>query len=117
MSKSSVFDLGVKAEQLYFNIFDITTSRDHYPVRHRRLADKLQEYALEIHSNIIDANSLKNDNPQRFVLQTSVISTCDKLLSLTKYSVYAKLISFATSEKWTGLIHDIKYMTLAWRKT
>ena len=115
------FEIGSKAEQLYFKVFDATTNRQHYPVRFRRLADKLQEVSLEIYSDLMDANSFKTDTIQhrtaRFDLQTKAITKCNKFLSLTKYSLHAKLISFATSEEWTQLAHDVKFMSLAWRKT
>lgn len=115
------FEIGNEAEQLYFSVFDLTTNRNRYPVKFRRLADKLQEYALDIHSDVLDANSFKTDSMQhkvkRYDLQTSAITKCNKFLSLVKYSLHAQLISFSTSEKWTSLVHDIKYMTLAWRKT
>ena len=115
------FELADKAEALYFSVFDITTSRNHYPVRFQRLASRLQECALDIHSNILDANAFKSDSAlhraKRFDLQTSAITLCNKFMSLTKYSLQANLISSATSEKWAALVHDIKCMTLAWRKT
>lgn len=115
------FELAEKSEQLLFSIFDITTNRAHYPVKFRRLGDKLQEYSLEIHGEILDANAYRADTPRhqakKFELQTSIITKCNKLMSLIKYSLYAHLISYSTSEKWTALVHDIKNMTLAWRKT
>lgn len=43
MSDEIKFEIGNKAEQLVFNVFDITTNRNHYPVKFRRLSDKLQE--------------------------------------------------------------------------
>lgn len=114
------FEIGNKAERLYFEVFDTTTNRKHYPVKFRRLADKLQECVLDIYCDLIDANSFKTDTPQhkaaRYDLQTKAITHCNKFLSLTRYSLHAKLISFATSEKWTELAHDIKFMSLAWRK-
>lgn len=121
MSEDIKFEIGNKAEQLLFSVFDITTNRNHYPVKFWRLSDKLQEYALDIHSDVLDANSFKTDSPlhkaKRYDLQTSAITKCNKFLSLTKYSLHAHLISFATSESWTNLVHDIKFMTLAWRKS
>lgn len=121
MDDNIKFEIGNKAEQLYFSVFDLTTNRQHYPVKFRRLADKLQEYALDIYSDVLDANSFKTDSYEhkrkRWDLQTSAITKCNKFLSLTKYSLHAKLISVATSEKWTELTHDIKFMTLSWRKT
>ena len=114
------FEIGNKAEQLYFSVFDITTNRSHYPVKFRRLADRLQEYALDIHSDLLDANAYKHDTLQhttrRYDLQTSAITKCNKFISLVKYSLNSRLISVATAEKWTGLVHDIKFMTLAWRR-
>lgn len=114
------FEIANKAEKLYFSVFDYTTNRQHYPVRFRRLGDRLQEYALDIHSDLLDANSFTADTIQhkakRYELKTSAITKCNKFLSLTKYSLHAHLISFATSEAWTELVNDIKFMTLAWRK-
>lgn len=121
MSDERKFEIGEKSEQLYFKVFDLTTNRQHYPVKFRRMADKMQEYALEIHSDILDANSYTSGSPahkqKRYDLQTCAITKCNKFLSLTKYCLHAHLISFATCEEWTNLVHDIKYMTLAWRKT
>lgn len=123
MNKENKFEIEVKAEKLYFIIFDLTTNRKHYPIKFRRLADKLQECALDIYGDILEANALPNNNntvdgrQKRWLLQTGVITKCNKLLSLTKYSLYAHLISAATSEKWVAMTNDVKFMTLRWRKT
>lgn len=115
------FELAKKSEELYFSIFDITTNRDHYPVRHQRLSARLQDYALDIHGDILDANAYRADTPaqkmKRYEFQTKAITDCNKLMSLVKYSLHAHLISYATSELWTELVHSIKNMTLAWRKS
>lgn len=120
MSEETKFLIGEKAEILYTEVFDLTTNRQHYPVKFRRLADKLQEYALDIHSDIMDANSYPTDTSnhkqKRYDLQTSAITKCNKLASLVKYSLHAHLISFSTSEKLIALIHDVKFMAFAWRK-
>ena len=114
------FEIGDRAEKLYFDVFDLTTNRSSYPVKFRKLSDRLQEYSLDIYSDLLDANAYKSDTIQnkqkRFDLQTSAITKCNKLASLVKYSLHAHLISVATSERWISLIHDIKYMSLAWRK-
>lgn len=120
MSEEQTFEIGDKAEKLYFEVFDLTTNRNSYPVKFRRLADRLQEYALDVYSDVMNANSFKTDSIQhrqsRYDFQTSVVTKCNKILSLTKYSLHTHLISAATSEKWSKLAKDIKYMTLAWRK-
>lgn len=120
MSDETKFLIGEKAEILYTNVFDLTTNRQHYPIKFHRLADKLQEYALDIHGDVMDANSYPTDTPnhrqKRYDLQTGAITKCNKLASLVKYSLHAHLISFSTSEMLTELIHDVKFMVLAWRK-
>lgn len=119
MNEESTFELANKSEALFFSVFDITTSRSHFPVKYQRLSCRLQDCALDIHGFIMDANGLKTEaqKAERFKLQTKVISKCNHLASLAKYSLHAQLISCATSELWIGLVHDIKYMTLAWRKS
>lgn len=87
------FELAKKSEELYFSIFDITTNRDHYPVRHQRLSARLQDYALDIHGDILDANAYRADTPaqkmKRYEFQTKAITDCNKLMSLVKYSACA----------------------------
>jgi len=118
--KNTKFEIGDKAETLYFDVFDRTTNRKNYPVKFRRMADKLQEFSLDIYSYLLDANSFsgvsEENRRRRYTLKTRAITCCNKFLSLTKYSLHAHLISAATSETWTNLAHDIKFMTLAWRK-
>lgn len=120
MNTESKFEIANKAERLYFSIIDITTCRQHYPVRFRRIADKLQECSISIYCNIIDANSytteLYEQKRKKWDCQTQAINECNKLLSLIKYSLHANLISAATSEKWTSAVCDVKYMTLHWRE-
>lgn len=121
MTEEIRFEIGNKAEKLYFSVFDMTTSRQHYPVKYRRMADKLQETSLNIFEYLYDANSIKIDTAQhkekKFDLQTSTITECNKLLSMIRYSIHANLISVSVGEQWANLAHDIKFMTLAWRKT
>lgn len=120
-NEESKFKIGEKSEKLYSSVFDLTTSRKHYPVKFRRLADTMQKYALEIHSNVLDANSFPTDTPAhralRFDAKTSAISNCNKLFSLIKYSLSKQMISSASCAELSELCHDVKYMTLAWRKS
>ena len=113
------FVIGDKAKELMTNILDITTSRNHYPVRYKRVSDKLQECALNIYCFANDANGIVANSQTRkdrkYDLQTDVVTNCDKLLAFIEYSLYAHLIGGTTCEKWIGLVKDIKYMTLSWR--
>lgn len=116
---TNALNIGIKSKDLLTRVFDATTSRNKYPVKFRRLADKLQECVLEIHCAAMDANNIKADTPRRkeckYDLQTKVVAGCEKFLSLTEYSLHARLIGAMTSECWAGLATDIKYMTLSWR--
>jgi len=120
MSNENKFLIGNKAEKLYFDILDKTTNRKKYPVKFRRLADKLQETSLEIYSCVIDANEITPNTLSRkqckFDMQTNAISGCKKLNSLIKYCLHSSLISNAVGEYWSSLATEIKKMTLAWRK-
>lgn len=113
------FVIGDKSKELLTKVFDLTTSRNHYPVKFRRLSDRLQEYALNIHANVVDANSIKADTQNRkenrYDIQTSAISNCDKFMALVEYSLHSNLLSGKTSEELTRLAMDVKYMTLSWR--
>lgn len=114
-----VFGIGDKSKDLLNRVLDATTNRKKYPVKFRPLIDRLQEIVLDIHCFALDANSIKADTQKRkdcrYDLQTQVVSCCDKFLSLTEYSLHAKLISASTCDTWSGLATDIKYMTLSWR--
>lgn len=114
------FLLGDKAEKLYFSVLDETSNRKHFPVKFRRLADRMQEYALDIHSDIMEANGMRTDSVsnkvRRYDTQTRVITRCSKFMSLVKYCLHAKLIGSSLAEQWAEMINDVKYMTLAWRK-
>ena len=113
------FLIGDKACELMTSVLDITTSKSHYPVRFRRLSDRLQECAIDIYCFSEDANGVKTDTQKRvearYDLQTKVISCCNKFQKLAEYSLHAKLIGGTTCDKWSSLATDIKYMTLAAR--
>lgn len=115
------FEIGDMAEKLLFSVFDETTNKDSYPYKTRRLADRLQEYVLNIHSDVMDANGIRMDTQKhkdiRFDLQTRAITTINKFLALTKYSIHAGRIDTDKGGEWSDTATSIKRMTLAWRKS
>lgn len=122
MGSPGKFEIGDKAEKLLFSVFDLTTNRKSYPVKYRRLADFLQMTCLNIASAINKANLAKQSGApdwreRRVVLQTTALGELENFQLVAKYSLHAGLISAATAELWSGMAHDIKYMTLAWRKS
>lgn len=76
-----------------------------------------KEYGFALFDDSIkEGDIVLCDSENGYDLQTSAITKCNKLASLVKYSLHAHLISFSTSEKLIALIHDVKFMALAWRK-
>ena len=113
------FTIGEKAKELMTSILDITTSRSHYPIKFKRVSDRLQECALNIYCLSVDANGIvantQGRKDKKYDLQTEIVTNCDKLLSFAEYSLNTHMISGSICEKWTGLAKDIKFMTLSWR--
>lgn len=120
MSDDNRFLIGDKAEKLYFDILDKTTNRKKYPVKFRRVADKLQEVSINIYTSVVGANEITPNSESRkqyrFDFQTEAVASCKILNSLIKYCLHSKLISSATAEKWSNAATEVKKMTLAWRK-
>ena len=120
MALNNPFQLAIKAKALWFDVFDLSTNRKHYPVKYTKLTGLLQEISHGISSDIEDANSFHPANTERrkqnrFDAQTRAITGCNKLLDLLEYSYHANLISSAKFEELSGNVSDIKNMTLAWR--
>ena len=121
MGEPEKFEIVDKAEKLMYHVLDMTTNRKNYPVKYRRVADHLQLFGINLVSYIVSANTIWSSTAEskrrKAELQTQAIAELDKFLLLAKYSLHANLISAATAEKWTALAHDVKYMTIAWRKS
>lgn len=111
------FKIGKKAETLIAYTFDVTTNRKKYPVKFRRLVDRMQLYALDIFDYVMDANEcdIYTELPERRRLQTKAINTCNRIMVLINYCLSKNLISAATCEEWTEHVCNVKYMTISWR--
>lgn len=111
------FKIGKKAEIVITYTLDVTTNRKSFPVKYRRIVDRMQIYAFEIFDNVMDANEcdVRTDALERRRLQTRAISICNRLLVLINYCLAKNLISSATCEAWTEHVCNVKYMTLHWR--
>lgn len=111
------FKIGKKAEIVITYTLDVTTNRKNFPVKYRRIVDRMQIYAFEIFDNVMDANECDvcTEALERRRLQTRAISICNRLLVLINYCLSKNLISSATCETWTEHVCNVKYMTLHWR--
>lgn len=113
-------ELGVifKAIKLMEDSIRITSNRKRYPVKYIQIIKRIQNTAIDIYEQLIDANRLKLDanKTERFMLQTKAITSCDKLSCYVEISLRLELIGIGVVEKWQKEINDVKYMAIAWRK-
>jgi hypothetical protein len=114
MNDGKDFKLLIKAKELATHTFIITSNCNHYPKKYRfTLVDKMQNKALMIVNSIIEANQMESKRE----LQRNVIMCCDELLFYIELSVQLGITSAIKIEYWSGLVSDIKFMTLAWMKS
>jgi len=109
----------IKAKELATYTVKTTSNCNHFPKKYRfSVVDKMQNHALEIYENLVEANRQKfeNGNDARRELQTKAITKCDLLLYYIELALDLKIISNGRVEFWSGLVKDVKHMTLAWRK-
>ncbi len=109
----------IKAAKLAEHTFQITGNKKRYSEKHKMLAFKIQECALDIYRNLHTANSLKMEIPdqmnERLTLQTKAIAACDELACMVEMSLNMGRIGTDTSAVWQKLITDVKYMSISWR--
>lgn len=99
--------------------YTITANKKRYPCKYRILVERIQNECMNIYSYLMDANrvDINNLKKDRLLLQTKAINSCDKLSCYAELSMNLNLIGSNTIMNWQKLICDIKYMTIAWRKS
>lgn len=99
--------------------YTITANKKRYPCKYRILVERIQNECMNIYSYLMDANrvDINNLKKDRLLLQTKAINSCDKLSCYAELSMNLNLIGSNTTMNWQKLICDIKYMTIAWRKS
>lgn len=108
-----------KSIELMQYTYTITANKKRYPCKYKILVERIQNECMNIYSYLMDANRLEinSSKKDRLTLQTKAINSCDKLSCYTELSMNLNLLGSSTIEKWQQLICDIKYMTIAWRKS
>lgn len=113
-------ELGVilKAKELAKHTMILTSNANRYPKKYRfSLVDKIQNKALEIYEMLMEANrtNLQSNKRERLELLTKAITRCDQLIYYIELSYELHIINGNSMEHWTGLVCDVKYMTIALR--
>ena len=108
----------VKAKELAVHTFKLTSNCNRYPKKYRHsLVDRMQIRSLEIYETLLEANRINNMTHkwQRCEMITRAITLCDELLFYIELSMNLELLNDKSTEYWSKMVTDVKYMALAWR--
>lgn len=108
----------VKAKQLAVHTFTLTSNSNRYPKKYRHsLVDRMQLKSLDIYEKLFEANRINNrvNKALRCETITQAITCCDELLFYIELSMELKLLGGDSAEYWSKMVHDVKYMAIAWR--
>lgn len=113
------FDIIDKVVDLLDYTLMMTSNKKRYPPKYKEIVRYIVRINLDIFDCLTDANDLdiKTERNRRIRLQTKGIHYCDKLSKLAELSYRHKLIGSDTLCNWQKRIGDVKYMTMAWRKS
>lgn len=107
----------VKAKSLTVHTIKVTSNCKKFPKKYRfTLCDRMQNKAMTIYESLLEANrTLLSNKSERSNLQTKAILNCDELLFYIEMCLELQIIQPNSAEYWSGLVSDIKHMTIAWR--
>jgi hypothetical protein len=120
MEDSKELKVITKAMELVKHSYTLTSNCNRYPKKYRfSLVDRIQLKSMDIYEKLMEANRMQivEERAERSKLQTEAITCCDELLFYIELSKELELISWNSTEYWSKLVTDVKYMTIAWRKT
>lgn len=108
----------IKAKELASYTLKVTSNNNNFPKKFRfTLVDRMQRKSFEIYESLLEANRTRVENKYtRYDLQTQAIVSCEELLFYIEMSMMQNIITPKRAEYWSGLVSDVKHMTLAWRK-
>ena len=108
----------IKAKELASYTLKVTSNNNNFPKKFRfTLVDRMQRKSFDIYESLLEANRTRVENKYtRFDLQTQAIVSCEELLFYIEMSMMQNIITATRAEYWSGLVSDVKHMTLAWRK-
>ena len=109
----------VKAKDLAVHSFKLTSNCNRYPKKYRHsLADQIQVKSLKIFDTLTEANRISNVTHKtlRCEVISQAVTYCDQLLFYIELSMNLQLLNGSSTEYWSKMVRDVKYMALAWRK-
>lgn len=108
----------IKAKELASYTLKVTSNNNNFPKKFRfTLVDRMQRKSFDIYESLLEANRTRVENKYtRYDLQTKAIVSCEEFLFYIEMSMMQNIITSKRAEYWSGLVSDVKHMTLAWRK-
>lgn len=119
MEENKELKVITKAMEMVTHTYLITSNCNRYPKKYRfSLVDRIQLKSMDVYEKLLESNrmDIAREKIERSRLQTEAITCCDELLFYIELSKQLDLLSWKSTEYWSGLVKDIKYMTIAWRK-
>ena len=110
----------VKAKELALHTFKLTSNCNRYPKKYRHsLVDRIQIKSMDIYEILFEANRINNVTHKRERCEaiTRAITLCDELLFYIELSMNLELLNAGSAEYWSKMVSDVKYMSIAWRKS
>jgi hypothetical protein len=108
----------VKAKELAVHTFKLTSNCNRYPKKYRHsLVDHMQTLSIEIYETLLQANQINNKTHkwERCDMITRAVVFCEQMLFLIELSMMLGLLNDKSAEYWSGMVRDVKYMSIAWR--
>ena len=108
----------VKAKELAVHSFKLTSNCNRYPKKYRHsLVDRIQLKSLDLHDTLLEANRISNitNKRERCDMITKAVTICDEILFYIELSMILGLLTDKSTEYWSQMARDVKYMSLAWR--
>lgn len=108
----------VKAKELAVHSFKLTSNCNRYPKKYRHsLVDRIQIKSLDIYDTLLEANRINNvtHKGDRCETITRAVTYCDQLLFYIELSMNIGLLADNSAGYWSKMVHDVKYMSIAWR--
>lgn len=110
----------VKAKDLAVHSFKLTSNCNRYPKKYRHsLVDRIQIRSMDIYETLLAANRINNTTHKRERCEkiTDAIRLCDQLLFYIELSMMLELLNDKSAAYWSKMVQDVKYMSIAWRKS
>ena len=108
----------VKAKELAVYSFKLTSNCNRYPKKYRHsLVDRIQIKSMDLYETLLEANRIHNVTHKRDRCETitRAITLCDEILFYIELSMSLELLADNSAAYWSKMVHDVKYMSIAWR--